>query len=203
MGPGRQVAAQIAPRRHLRRVALAVAAIAVMLSLAGPAGAHRHHRPVPSCGWARASLIARTLGINVGAAKSHWRVNIAPVLTCSYYEVTPSLAPIGEPILTIAYAEVQRFKVPSTFTFVPHLGSCVERSSCPRPHKAGWLYTQSTNTNSAFSNPYTSIMQLRVEDGLNALAMQVFTPNGPLPVPSERAAVLKLARKLLPRFYWR
>jgi hypothetical protein len=188
---------------RVRKITVAAAAVVALLAMAAPAGAHRRHRPAPRCGWASASLINRTLGINVRPAKAHWRVNIAPVLTCSSYEVEPTLAPIGEPIVTIAFAEVQRFRVPSTFSFVPHLGSCIEHSSCPRPHKPAWLYVQRTTTNSEFTNPFPAIEQLRVEDGVNALAIQMFTPNGPPAVASETAAVLKLARKLLPRFYWR
>lgn len=57
----------------------------------------------------------------------------------------------------------------------------------------------STNSPTAFVSSVT----LSVEDGLNMVAIQVETPNGPLPVASTQAAVRKLARALLPHFYWR
>jgi len=184
------------------RVATAIATLGLGLALAAPAGAARRHFPVPSCGWAKKAGVGKTLGLDLRALKGHWSTDIAPVLTCQLVEVHPSLQAPGAPIVTIQFRELQRFGTKG-LTYVPRLGSCVEHSSCPQPHKAAWQVVAQSPSSQNFAFPFVAGVQLRVEDGLNAVVIQVDNPEGPLAVSDEVGAVQRLARHLLPRFYWK
>lgn len=184
------------------RVAAVLSAVVLMLVFAGSASARRRHTPVPRCSWVSSTLVQRTFNLAVRARKPAWATQIAPVLTCGFNETQPNLQIAGQPIVTVQFRELQRFKVSKALTFVPHLGSCVMRSSCPVPHKPAWVYIQQTSGSGSFG-PYVDALQLRVEDGLNTIVITVQSPYGSLPVTNELAAAEQLARKLLPRFRFR
>ncbi len=179
----------------------ALAAAAMSLVFVGPASAR--HFPSPRCGWVKPSLIDRTFGLHVKAKKPHWTVKIAPILHCNYVERQSNLQVAGKPIVRIEFREVQRVKLAPGFLPVKGLGSCRVRVSCPAGHRqAAWIYTGYSAT-SASLTPFTSGVALSVEDGLNMLSIEVLNPFGPLPVQSERAAAIHLAKKLLPRFRYK
>ena len=164
--------------------------------------------PVPKCGWAPASLVQKTFGVNVRAIKGSWRTQIAPVLTCAYVERRPKLQFGFVPLVTVQYRELQHFRT-TGLTYVRGLGSCVARSSCPQPHKSAWILVAHSKLTPAYpiaypiyQIPYVSGVGLYVEDGLNALVIVVSNPDGPLPVKNEVGQVEQLARKLLPLFHW-
>lgn len=184
------------------RVLASVSALVVALGCAAPAGAARRHFPVPSCGWAKKAGIGKTFGLDIRALKGQWTTQIAPVLTCGFVEVHPNFQAPGAPIITIQFRELQRFQTKG-FTYVRGLGSCVEHSSCPRPHKAAWQVVDQVNSSPNYSFPFVAGVQLRVEDGLNAMVVQVTNPDGPLGISDEVGAAKALARRLLPRFYWK
>jgi hypothetical protein len=224
--------------RKLSRLAGTMAAgLCLMLSLAPASMAATKRFPVPSCKWVPTSLLHSTLGLQVRAVAPVWSTSIAPVLTCGYVERQPALQFGNVNIITVQFRELQRFKVTQGATAVHGLGSCIKRSSCPKPHSPAWLIEthsvganppdsgtgdsgagSSTNSGSeqtpatgsgsaagAASPPVTFIsgLSLAVEDGLNALSIQVANPDGPVPVADETAQVEKLARVLLPHFLWR
>lgn len=199
MGPGGGTA------RVLWRAGGVFAAIAASLAFAAPASAHRrdHHRhfPVPKCGWVSGSVIHHEFGVGVRAKKGYWKTRIAPVLTCNAFERHPDLQEPGKPIVQVQFREMQRFRPSSRAVFVPHLGSCRRRSSCPRGHKAAWLLTDQSDYGT--STIHTSATLLAVEDGLNAIVIEVVNPFGALPVASEVKATEHLARELVPRFRWK
>ncbi len=192
MGPGG------GSSRIVARVAGVLAVLGMTLAFAAPAAAHRRHFPVPRCRWVSASMIDHSFGLQVNAEKGSWQTLIAPVLSCGFVEQQPQLQEAGEPIVLVQFREMQRFRPGSADVFVPHLGSCVKRMSCPRPHEPAWLYVEPDG-----ATPYSSATVLAVQDGLNAIVIEVVNPFGPLPVSNETAAVEHLARELLPRFRWK
>lgn len=182
--------------RHLRPGMCALAAGAASLIFAAPAGAHRRHFPIPHCKWASRSLVSQTFGVQVNEKRGRWKTQIAPVLSCRYVETQTRLTAAGRPIVSIEFREMQRFHPLPGSTYVPHLGSCVRRSSCPRGHKAAWILVERSGTT-------VSGVLLMVEDGLNQIDIAVENPYGPLPVASETRAVKRLARHLIRRFRWK
>lgn len=190
--------------RSLQRTitALIAGATALTLLVASAASAQRGHgTPIPRCSWVPSSLVQQTFNLSVQANKPAWATQIAPVLTCSFSEIRPALQTAGQPIVSVQFRELQRFKV-NGFRFVRHLGSCVEGSSCPKPHKPAWVYIHKAG-GSGFVGPYVDLLQLRVEDGLNAIVVTIQSPFGSLPVTNELTAAKQLARALLPHFRYR
>jgi hypothetical protein len=173
-------------------------------SPADPAPRHGSGFPVPSCAWAPARAVGKALGIRVRALPPVWSTHIAPILRCRFVETKPNLQANGQPIVSIEFRELQRFHVNSTDTFVRGLGTCVARSSCPRPGRPAWLrVSQGISAPDPTSVPFDWGLLLGVEDGLNAIVVQIQNPNGPLPISGEPTAAEKLVRSLLPRFFWR
>jgi hypothetical protein len=186
--------------RRLRPAILALTTLVAALAFAAPASAHF---PVPHCGWVKPSLIRHDFGVQVKARKPYWVTKLSPVLHCNYSERQPSLQMPGAPIVRVQFREIQRFQLAPGMVPVKGLGSCRARVSCPAHagHKAAWILTQKAVT--SFMPAFTSGVLLAVEDGLNMFSIQVSNPGGPLPVASERAAAIRLARRLIPRFRYR
>lgn len=195
MNPGR-----ILRVGRLRPVLVALSLLACSLAFAAPAGAHL----VPSCGWVKPSLVKQTFGLTVRAKKARWSTKIAPVLDCNYTERQPSLQLSGDPIVRVEFREVQRIKPSPVMEPVKGLGSCRMHVSCPRGggHQAAWIYTR-ISSSTLRPAPYTSGVILEVQTGLNMFAIEVNNPAGPLAVTSERAAVIRLARRLAKRFRYK
>ncbi len=182
---------------------LAVLLAVASLAAAGAASAAAQSFPVPSCGWASSSLLSRTFADPVGAGKPTWSTFAAPVLTCGYFERRPKLQIGNDPIVLLQYAELQRYRPRSGSTYVKGLGECLSSDTCPAPGRPAWLYVQqSLSAAGPSGTQYISGVDLRVQDGLNAIELQVDNSEGPLTVPSEVAQVESLARLLLPKFYW-
>jgi hypothetical protein len=181
---------------------VALVALVLAVSIGSGASAKARSFPVPRCSWVSSSKIQSTFGVNVRAGKGVWVTRIAPVLTCPYFERSPKLQLGNLPIALVQYRELQRFTTKG-FTPVKGLGSCVERSSCPQPHRPAWIKVIKSRTDPApYGIPYVAGVELRVEDGLNAIVIVVANPDGPLPVRDEIAQAKKLARALLSRFHW-
>jgi hypothetical protein len=204
---------QFVASSHRRRIAQLVAVLGFTLGLTATATGAAGRFPVPRCGWVPPSLIDRTFHVNVRARAPVWTTQIAPVLTCALVERKARYAPRNINLVTIQFRELQRFKPPRGWTFVRGLGRCVEHSSCPAPHRAAYVdlirgvrstkpYSISPYPVGPYAVEYTAGVGLRVEDGLNSLTIFVTNLVGPLPLKNEVATVEKLARKLLPRFYW-
>jgi hypothetical protein len=177
--------------------------LAGALAPAATAGGQRF--PVPSCGWAPAGLISRTLGDAVRGLKPSWGTQIAPVLSCGYVERRPKLQVAGASLVLIEFREQQRVRPPSGAVSVPGLGSCVPNRTCPKAGKAAWLYELTTfgaKGNSRYAVRFTKLAALEVEDGFNELTIAVVNPNGPLPVANESHTLERLALTLAPRFYY-
>ena len=200
MYPGGRVGSRAGARR-VRHALCLLALPAFGLISAAPASAHRF--PVPRCGWARPSLIDKTFGLQVNASKPYWTTQIAPVLHCNYLEQQPSLQEVGEPIVSLEFREIQRFKVQPGMTPVKALGSCRVHISCPKgTRQAAWIYMVDS-AGSSSSTAFTSGLLLEVEDGLNQITIEVENPFGPLPVSNEEDAAIHLAKKLVPRFRYK
>ena len=187
---------------------VAALAVAAVIACAGTTAATASGGfPVPTCGWVSTGQIKTFFGVRVRALNGVWRTSFAPVLTCRYLERRPKLQFGNVPIVAVQYRELQRFNPGPQAKPVKRLGSCVEHSSCPKPHQPAWIITQQGTTgpkpNAPYGLPYVSGVTLGVEDGLNALVIQVANPDGPLPVKNEVAQVEALARKLLPKFRWK
>jgi hypothetical protein len=160
--------------------------------------------PVPSCGWAPSSLVSKTIDDPVRAEKPAWMTVFAPILVCQYVERRPQLQLGNDPIVIVRYAENQRFMPPVGSTFVRGLGRCRNNVTCPSPHEPAWLYIRQDLTQPGPQGlPFVSGVDLRVQDGLNAIEIMVDNPDGPLAVASEAKQAERLARKLLPKFSWR
>lgn len=160
--------------------------------------------PVPSCGWAPSSLVSKTIDDPVRAEKPAWMTVFAPILVCRYVERRPQLQFGNDPIVTVRYAENQRFMPPAGSTFVRGLGKCVSNGTCPSPHEPAWIYIRQDLTQPGPQGlPFVSGVDLRVQDGLNAIEITVENPDGPLAVASEAKQAERLARMLLPEFSWR
>jgi hypothetical protein len=197
MHPGRFLAVG---DRRLRPAILALTTLVAALAFAAPASAHF---PVPRCGWVKPSLIHRDFRVQVKAHKPYWVTKLSPVLHCDYSERQPSLQTPGAPIVRVQFREIQRFKLSSGMVPVKGLGSCRARVSCPAHggHKAAWILTE--RVVSSLYPTFTSGVLLAVEDGLNMFSIQVSNPGGPLPVASEKAAAIRMARELIPRFRYK
>ncbi len=194
-------------RRAAARRALRVSAIVLaMLSALGAVGATSaaaRSAPIPSCGWAPASMVGEVFGDPVRMMTPEWTTVYAPLLTCGYAERQPKLQLGDAPIVAVRFAENQRFAPDPGSTFVRRLGKCVNAKACPRPNKAAWMYVQMDRSGSFTSDSqFVSEVDLRVQDGLNAIEIFVSNPYGPLAVASESAQAQRLARLLLPKFYW-
>lgn len=212
--PNQTLMLESAHRMLRRQIILAIVATAAVFGLIAPSAGAARRFPVPNCGWVPDSLIWNTFHAAVRAQAPVWSTHIAPVLTCGFAEPQPMYAPSNVPLVTIQFRELQTYKPPANWTFVRGLGSCVEGSSCPAPHRAAYIRmvkVQEGGQPSPFAGsspppPMTSYVAgvgLKVEDGLNTITVLVQNPYGALPVKNEVATVEKLARKLLPRFYWR
>jgi hypothetical protein len=185
-----QLAARIVP-------AVAAAATGGMLWAATvPASAGASSVPVPTCAWASASAVSKTLGERVRALPGSWTTVTAPVLTCSYVERQPLLQSHNAPILQIRFDETQRLTKRAKSKKVRKLGHC-QGSTCGA---AAYLSVSYTRKPAIYSFRYVSGIDLRVQDGLNAIEIVLSTPDGPLPVANGAARLEDLMRRLLPRF---
>jgi hypothetical protein len=174
--------------------------IAGALAPAATAGSRRF--PVPSCGWAPAGLISRTLGDAVRGLKPAWGTQIAPVLSCGYVERRPKLQVAGTSLVVIQFREQQRVRPPSGSVSVPGVGSCVPNRTCPKDGKPAWLYELTTfgvQGHSRYAVRFTKLAALEFEDGFNEITIVVVTPDGPLPVANEADALQRLGRPRAPR----
>lgn len=195
----------------------AIATGAVIAALVACANAGARPFPTPACGWVTATSVGRAIGEPVKSFGSRWSDVHAPILTCAYEELVPNLQLGYVPIVQIQYAENQFYKLAAGSVPVPGLGSCVRRSSCPRSGEAAWTLSTtrtlsvvgSPTTNGTPTNPaspqierFVGAQALFAQDGLNAVAIAVSTPNGPLQVRNETAALVHLIRGVLARFYW-
>lgn len=180
---------------------LAVVAIGVPLSaiVPAPAGAGAKSFSVPKCSWATPKQVSKTLGESVRAKPGVWTTVTAPVLTCAYVERQPLLQAGSVPIFQIRFAETQRLKAHSKSKRVRKLGHC-QGSSCPAPGAAAWLSVTYTRKPAIYSFRYISGVDLRVQDGLNAIEIILATPDGPLPVSNAVSRIEDLMRRLLPKF---
>ncbi|MGO9751204.1 MAG: hypothetical protein ACLP8S_29620 [Solirubrobacteraceae bacterium] len=186
-------------------VCSALPALAVILALGaiGAVTASARAFPIPSCGWAPSAVIGKTFKDPVRAAKPVWITDFAPILSCRYIERRRKLQLGSNPIVTVRYAEDQRFSPLAGSTFVRGLGSCIRDPTCPRPHKPAWLYVRwDVTAPGAGRLRFVSGVDLRVQDGLNAIEIIVDNSGGPLAVVSEAGQVERLARELLPKFSW-
>lgn len=187
-------------RRRLHAVLLLISLLGATLAFAAPASAHF---PVPRCGWVKPSLIHRTFGLHVKAHKPYWVTKLSPVLHCNFSERQSNLQTAGSPIVRIEFREIQRFQLAPGMVPVRGLGSCHKRVSCPSRsgNQAAWILTQNAVT--SLTPQFTSGVLLAVQDGLNMFSIQVSNPYGPLPVAGEKAAAIRLARRLIPRFRYK
>ncbi len=191
-------------RTALRAISAGPAlALALAGALVAPAPAAQAARsfPVPSCGWASAGFVSRTLGDGVRTLAPVWKTQLAPVLTCEYVERIPHLQVGDVPVAAVQFRELQRVRPPKGAVSVANLGSCVSATSCPTPGHPAWL-VETQGVVAATAKPYARAEALEVQDGLDQITIIVDNPNGPFPVASETAALERLARALLPRFYW-
>ena len=183
----------------------ALAALVLTGALAPAASAGGDGFPVPSCGWASARLVSSTIGDPVRAMKPAWRTQIAPVLTCGYVERSPRLQLGNVLLVVVQFREQQFLRPPKGAVSVSSLGSCVTRVSCPAPRRPAWLFALRSfglPSASAYAVRFVKLEALEVEDGFNQITIVVDDPQGPLPVKDETRALERLAKKLLPRFYW-
>ncbi len=179
--------------------------LGAMGALAPAASAGGQRFPVPSCGWAPAAAIGRTVGEPVRALAPSWGTEIAPVLSCQYVEQEPKLQLPSTPLVVIEFREQQLVRPPAGAVNVPGLGSCVANRTCPQGGKAAWLYeltSDATTGNSGTSGRFTKLAALEVEDGFNEITILVENPEGPLPIAREARSLERLARQLIPRFYY-
>jgi hypothetical protein len=189
---------------HARVVArclalLAVAAVGIPLLAALPAPAGAKSFSVPKCSWATSKEVSKTLGESVRSLAGVWTTVTAPVLTCAYVERQPLLQASKAPILQIRFAETQRVKPRSRSKRVKKLGHC-QGSSCPVNGAAALLSVTYTRKPAIYAFRYISGIDLRVQDGLNAIEIVLATPDGPLPVRDAVARIENLMRRLLPKF---
>jgi hypothetical protein len=184
-----------------------ILALALVASLAAAAAvsATASPFPVPSCGWASSSLVGRTFGDPVRAETPAWSTFAAPVLTCRYLERRPKLQIGNDAIVVVQYAELQRYRSLPGASFVKRLGRCLSSSTCPKRNRPAWLLVQRSASEPGLdgTQSYVTGVDLRVQDGLNAIEILVDDPNGPLTVGDGVAQVEKLARTLLPKFFLR
>jgi hypothetical protein len=173
----------------------------IALGAIGAARAAASSFPIPSCHWTPSATIGKTFEDPVRAAKPVWLTAFAPILSCGYIERQPKLQFGNDPIVIVSYAENQRFSAPRGSTFVRGLGSCLSNDTCPRPHEPAWLYVrQDPAAPGPYGLQFVSGVDLRVQDGVNAIEITLDNPDGPLAVASEVGQAERLARELLPKF---
>jgi hypothetical protein len=146
-------------------------------------------------------MVGHLFGDSVRSKAPAWSTTFAATLTCAYDELSPKHQTAGGDFVTIQFRESQRFTVPSGWTSVGGLGTCILRTSCPAPHEPAWVQTTIGYTQGPNSYAYSSTVILRVEDGTNAIQITVNDPLTPL-LADPVAQAESLARKLLPRFRW-
>jgi hypothetical protein len=186
-----QLAARIVP------VVTAAAAGGMLWAATVPASAGASSVPVPTCAWASASVVSKALGERVRALPGAWTTVTAPVLTCSYLERQPLLQSRNAPILQIRFDETQRLTKRAKSKKVRRLGHCQGQSTCGA---AAYLSVSYTRKPAIYSFRYVSGVDLRVQDGNNAIEIVLSTPDGPLPVADGAARLEDLMRRLLPKF---
>lgn len=186
---------------RLLPAALVAAVLGVALVFVAEATATAPHPPKPSCGWASAARVSKKFGDPVRTLAPVWREHYAPRLYCRYVERHPDDQAAGKPIVEIAFLENQRFS-PRGFTPVQHLGAC--DGQCSVPHQPAWIRVEQDGGGGTFgaASAHTTVLELLVQDDLDAIALAVDTPDGALPVKSEQAAAESLVRSLLKRFRW-
>lgn len=189
--------------RHLPTVAaraMSVLSVVIALGMMGATSATARSFPVPSCNWTPASLVGATFNDPVRLETKVWSTDFAPLLTCTFVEHQPKFQFGDVPItVTVTYAENQRFAALNGSTYVRGLGRCLRNNACPRPHEPAWLLVRRRVTG---LQQYVSLVDLRVQDGLNAIEITVENPYGPLKVTSEVGQVERLARGVLRKFSW-
>ena len=121
------------------------------------------------------------------------------MLTCAYVERQPLLQSSKVPILQIRFAESQHLTTHSKSKRVRKLGHC-QASGCSVHGAAAWLSVTYTRKPAIYSFRYISGVDLRVQDGLNAIEIVLATPDGPLPVSDAVSRIEDLMRRLLPKF---
>jgi hypothetical protein len=187
-----------------RSFAIAVPLIAA-LALYACAGAGARKFPVPSCTWVSTAAVSAAVGEPVRALPERWRTFHAPVLTCYYAERTPHVQLGNLPLVSIQFAELQFYHVVKGEQPVRGIGVCVNRSTCPQPGRPAWLFSatnQVTRARAPYVFTFISEERLFVQDGINAIAVGVQNPSGPLRVKNVTARLKSLARSLMQRFYW-
>src|SRR6202000_93962 len=99
--------------------------------------------PRPSCGWVSAAAVSRALGEPVRATGGGWTNKSAPMLTCSYDELTPTFQLEHVPILRIQYAENQYYrKVPGARPLRGVARCVVGAPLFPKRGVAAWTLTK-------------------------------------------------------------
>jgi hypothetical protein len=192
-----QVACARGAARCFALLAVVAAGIPLFGALSAPAGAKSFS--VPKCSWATSKDASKVLGEPVRSLPGVWTTVSAPVLTCAYVERQPLLQAGKAPILQIRFAETQRLKAHSKSKRVKKLGHC-QGSSCPVNGAAALLSVTYTRKPAIYPFRYISGIDLRVQDGLNAIEIVVATPDGPLPVRDAVSRIEDLMRRLLPKF---
>jgi hypothetical protein len=187
--------------RPVRGVASLAAVVALIGALSAvvsaPAGAKSSK--VPTCAWAPAKDVSKTIGEPVRARAGVWSTVTAPVLTCAYVERQPLLQAANVPILQIRFAETQTVSKGSKSKKVKKLGHCATQP-CPVKGAAAWLSVTYTRKPAIYSFRYVSGVDLRVQDGLNAIEIVLATPDGPMPAGDPVTRIEALMRLLLPKF---
>ena len=173
---------------------------AIVLSTVAPTAAGAHGFPVPSCTWVSPALLAKTIGERVRALSPSWSSVKAPVLTCGYVERVPQLQFTNAPIVSVRFAETQSLPRGRRSKSVGGLGHCAGHAACHNGAKPADLSVTYVLKRGLYSFRYISVVDLRVQDGLDAIEITVVTPNGPAPVFNEVSRIEGLMRLLLPRF---
>jgi hypothetical protein len=177
--------------------------LAAALAPAAAAGGRRF--PAPSCGWVPAREIGGAIDDPVSALAPAWTTDIAPVLTCGYVERQPKLQLGNVPLVTVQFRDQQLVRPPKGAVGVSHLGSCMAGVSCRAKDQVAWVYSLAgyrAVSDSPYAARFVKLEALGVQDGLNQITIVVDNPDGPLALADETDALVRIARRLLPRFYW-
>lgn len=180
------------------RVLALFAAVGFLAIAATAAGAKGF--PVPNCNWMPPSRVSAAIGERVRALAPAWTTTSAPVLTCGFAESRSLLQSKDGEVVVVRFAETQRLRHSAAATPIKRFGHCPSSYRCTKRRGPAWLTVSYASTRGIYAFRFISGVDVRVQDGVNAIEIAVITPNGPTSVANEVSQIEALARHLLPRF---